>query len=237
MVGKHDANLTKRAGLMVLVGMAAALGATLLAPTVAGAVDDQDCSNFVYQQEAQAHLNADRSDPDNLDFDNDGLACEDELPQLLTSGPQTSQIQQLPGDPAPPTVPRPAAGSVPPLSSPTVTPIGPDDQSCADFANQDDAQAHLNADLSDPDVLDEDDDGFACEGLPRRSGAAAATNGSNGKAKSSIPATGNGDMTYLMILCAGAALLMGGNLLGEGARHELRLQRRREPLTAPPPAE
>jgi hypothetical protein len=46
------------------------------------------------------------------------------------------------------------------------------DLDCRDFAFQEDAQAELNRDPSDPHDLDEDqgpDDGIACEVLPRRS--------------------------------------------------------------------
>ncbi|NGO45526.1 hypothetical protein [Streptomyces ureilyticus] len=46
------------------------------------------------------------------------------------------------------------------------------DLDCRDFAFQEDAQAVLNSDPSDPHDLDEDqgpDDGIACEVLPRRS--------------------------------------------------------------------
>ncbi|MFF5184177.1 hypothetical protein ACFY30_10380 [Streptomyces sp. NPDC000345] len=45
------------------------------------------------------------------------------------------------------------------------------DLDCSDFAFQEDAQAELNRDLSDPNRLDEDrgpDDGIACEVLPHR---------------------------------------------------------------------
>lgn len=45
------------------------------------------------------------------------------------------------------------------------------DLDCRDFAFQEDAQAELNRDPSDPHRLDEDqgpDDGIACEVLPRR---------------------------------------------------------------------
>jgi hypothetical protein len=38
-----------------------------------------------------------------------------------------------------------------------------DDRDCADFASQADAQAALDADLSDPDGIDADLDGIACE--------------------------------------------------------------------------
>ena len=46
------------------------------------------------------------------------------------------------------------------------------DLDCRDFAFQEDAQAELNRDPSDPHRLDEDqgpDDGIACEVLPHRS--------------------------------------------------------------------
>ena len=50
-----------------------------------------DCSSFATQEEAQAELNRDPSDPNNLDSDNDGIACED-LPSggnVTTAGPTT----------------------------------------------------------------------------------------------------------------------------------------------------
>jgi hypothetical protein len=37
------------------------------------------------------------------------------------------------------------------------------DLNCDDFSSQEEAQAHLNANPSDPDGLDRDDDGYACE--------------------------------------------------------------------------
>src|SRR3954449_702155 len=45
-------------------------------PGIANAQDDQNCSDFATQQDAQAHFDQDKSDPDNLDADNDGIACE-----------------------------------------------------------------------------------------------------------------------------------------------------------------
>ncbi|GAA2775177.1 excalibur calcium-binding domain-containing protein [Kitasatospora cinereorecta] len=47
---------------------------------------DLDCANFATQEEAQAVLNADPSDPNNLDADHDGIACED-LPHAAASSP------------------------------------------------------------------------------------------------------------------------------------------------------
>ncbi|WP_327714859.1 hypothetical protein OG381_04920 [Streptomyces sp. NBC_00490] len=52
------------------------------------------------------------------------------------------------------------------------------DLDCVDFAYQEDAQAEFDRNPSDPYRLDEDqgpDDGIACEILPHRSTAAAAT--------------------------------------------------------------
>src|ERR687898_3450609 len=45
--------------------------------TPAFAQDDQNCDDFESQAAAQAHLRQDPSDPDQLDRDNDGIACED----------------------------------------------------------------------------------------------------------------------------------------------------------------
>ena len=39
--------------------------------------DQYDCASFGSQQSAQAELDRDPSDPNNLDPDNDGTACED----------------------------------------------------------------------------------------------------------------------------------------------------------------
>ncbi|MGY1741169.1 MULTISPECIES: excalibur calcium-binding domain-containing protein [unclassified Blastococcus] len=48
----------------------------------AGAAD-LNCSDFATQQQAQAVLTADPSDPNNLDSDHDGIACE----SLASGGP------------------------------------------------------------------------------------------------------------------------------------------------------
>jgi|SRR5215216_4984782 len=42
----------------------------------AAAQDTLNCSDFTYQEDAQAELDRDPSDPHNLDADNDGIACE-----------------------------------------------------------------------------------------------------------------------------------------------------------------
>ncbi|MFJ9722707.1 excalibur calcium-binding domain-containing protein [Streptomyces sp. NPDC101209] len=59
---------TAALALLATVGPAAA---------VAHAQSDLDCSDFVFQEDAQAVFNSDPSDPNRLDADNDGIACED----------------------------------------------------------------------------------------------------------------------------------------------------------------
>ena len=54
-----------------------ALSALILAaPAALAQAGDQDCADFDSQAAAQAHLRADPSDPDGLDSDGDGIACE-----------------------------------------------------------------------------------------------------------------------------------------------------------------
>jgi Excalibur calcium-binding domain len=54
------------------------------------AADDQDCVDFPTQAAAQAALAAEPSDPDRLDADGDGVACEEHF------GTEAQQVQVLP---------------------------------------------------------------------------------------------------------------------------------------------
>jgi Excalibur calcium-binding domain len=110
--------------------------------TTALAQEDQyDCASFGSQESAQAELERNPSDPSNLDADNDGIACED-----YDYGPTGTSPEGGDGE----------AGG---------------DLDCADFTTQEEAQAEYDADPTDPNGLDADDDGIACEEL---SGAGAA---------------------------------------------------------------
>jgi Excalibur calcium-binding domain len=62
--------------------------------TPAFAQDDQNCDDFESQAAAQAHLRQDPSDPDQLDRDNDGIACEDH-----PDYPEGSARDEIPGGP------------------------------------------------------------------------------------------------------------------------------------------
>ncbi|RSN37036.1 excalibur calcium-binding protein [Amycolatopsis sp. WAC 04169] len=119
----------------------------------APAIADLDCGDFKYQEEAQAELEKDRSDPHGLDRDKDGIACED-LPKRGAPATTTS-------------VP-----TLPPITTETRAPQSKD-KDCADFPSQAAAQAELKKNPRDPHKLDGDHDGYACEtrfGEPAKSG-------------------------------------------------------------------
>lgn len=133
------------ASVLVLVGMTGT--ATAFAESSGAAQGDLDCKDFATQEEAQAELEKDRSDPHGLDGnDNDGMACES-----LPSAPVTTTSP-------PPDTTEPPASSKEAATTPAFA-----DKDCADFATKGDAQATLDADRSDPHRLDADDDGLACE--------------------------------------------------------------------------
>lgn len=56
------------------------------------AVRDLDCKDFATREEAQAELDRDRDDPNRLDRDNDGIACE-RLPGRATPPPAEDRQQ------------------------------------------------------------------------------------------------------------------------------------------------
>lgn len=63
-----------KATLRVLMAATLVVGGLLSIATAAHA--DLNCSDFPSQAAAQAHLRANPSDPDHLDTDGDGIACE-----------------------------------------------------------------------------------------------------------------------------------------------------------------
>ena len=72
---------------------------------------DLNCADFANQGEAQREFAKDRTDPNNLDADNDGIACE----ELIGEGRdgQTSVREQY-GPKSPPGARRPSQGGHPP---------------------------------------------------------------------------------------------------------------------------
>lgn len=132
------------------------------------AAEDLDCNDFATQEQAQAVLDADPSDPNGLDSDDDGIACES-LPRAGTPQPPvpTTTAPPVPPSPAPPTTPAPPSLTTPPVPTmpPVPEPSAQADRDCPDFSSRAAAQAVLDADPSDPERLDADNDGMACEAL------------------------------------------------------------------------
>jgi len=77
---------------VLAVALFAALTFTLAIPALAQTLD---CDDFETQGEAQAELEADPSDPNNLDFDGDGVACE-ELAGGAETVPPADEGDELP---------------------------------------------------------------------------------------------------------------------------------------------
>lgn len=110
---------------------------------------DLGCEDFASRAEAQAALDADPNDPNGLDTDGDGLACEG-----------------VPYSPAEPDV---AAPATPAENGQDLDCVGlleaetnPEQGTSPEVA-QEQAQAILVEDRTDPNVLDADGDGVACE--------------------------------------------------------------------------
>ena len=113
--------------LEAIARIAALLTITLVAVIPALAQEDLNCENFASQAKSQAALDADPSDPNGLDEDGDGLACEgvphslaepDAAGPLETPGPGTivSSVTPPPGADSPVFVPAEpdVAGETPP---------------------------------------------------------------------------------------------------------------------------
>jgi hypothetical protein len=138
---------TQRGTVRRLLLAALCMAATFAFAPAAVAQDELNCEDFATQEEAQAELDADPSDPNGLDGnDNDGRACESLPSGGGTGGGGTG-----------------GGGSQ-------------GDLDCADFATQPEAQAELDADPSDPNGLDADNDGVACEEPGDNSGSTPAPN-------------------------------------------------------------
>jgi len=113
---------------------------TSSAPTSSG---DLDCSDFGSQAEAQAALDADPSDPNGLDAEGDGEACE------------ASSFGG--GSTASPSAPSSASPSAAPSGGGGGAPSGTGDIDC------DQVDGPIPTPPGDPDGLDGDGDGLACE--------------------------------------------------------------------------
>jgi endonuclease YncB( thermonuclease family) len=83
------------------------------APAAATHGSDLDCGDFATQAAAQYHLNAHPGDPDGLDGDRDGIACETRpCPCYRGSGTAPATVYALPA-PAPTATPAPSPADPP----------------------------------------------------------------------------------------------------------------------------
>lgn len=155
----------RRLSLLAILSLLAML---VLSPSAfaQGEANDLDCSDFGSQADAQAELRSNPSDPNGLDGnDDDGIACES-LPGPRDEVPVQGAIDSGGGEATTPPATEPEMGGVTEGNTgggvaPTDNETG--DLDCIDFATQAEAQATYNADPSDPNGLDADNDGIACE--------------------------------------------------------------------------
>ena len=101
--------LTVGATFVVLLLAGVALWSVVTVVATAQAQNTLNCSDFAFQEDAQAVLNQDPSDPNHLDQDEDGIACND-LPRrgggVTPAGTPPGQLMKAGG---------PASGPVPPM--------------------------------------------------------------------------------------------------------------------------
>ncbi|GAA1245299.1 hypothetical protein GCM10009609_05890 [Pseudonocardia aurantiaca] len=173
-----------------IAAVAAALSAAIVVAMAGTAIafEDVGCSDFAYQEDAQKLLDQDKSDPHGLDGGPDGpadgVACEslprradttstsDVVDDTSTTTPTNLRPNTTPSDV--PDVDESDVGAV--AESGTATPTTPSsstspttveapavDRDCPDFATQADAQVAFVSAPGDPERLDADNDGIACE--------------------------------------------------------------------------
>jgi hypothetical protein len=85
------------------------------------------------------------------------------------------------------------------------------DTDCSDYASQAAAQAALRADPSDPNGLDGDGDGIACESNPAPFDRTPVTAASGGAGSSALPLTGS--RTPRLVGVASMLMVAGGMAL------------------------
>ena len=129
-------------------------GKAASSPAKSPSSGDLDCSDFGTREQAQQVLDDDPSDPNDLDGNSDGEACES-LPQEAA---QPNAVPQPTQQPVPQPAPQPQPAS-------QLTPAVPQggDVDCSDFGSSAEAQPYLLP--GDPNRLDADGDGQSCYSL------------------------------------------------------------------------
>ena len=144
-------------GLTLLAAVGPGAGAAL------AAAPDKDCGDFQYQEDAQAVLRRrhHRPEPPRRN-DDDGRACES-LPSRAAIN-DVSLDRRRGGRLLGPSTHHSSSGTTwTAADTSDESSTSTRDRDCADFDSQAEAQAVLDDDPSDPERLDADDDGIACE--------------------------------------------------------------------------
>ncbi|MEJ2862560.1 excalibur calcium-binding domain-containing protein [Actinomycetospora flava] len=143
------------------------------------AAADKNCDDFTSQAGAQAYFTANggsaTNNVNNLDADHDGMAC-DTYPYAPSGSATGSPRPSAPIHTVPQPTPVPSTsgggtgsglvgtgGTGAGSSASAGGTSGGADLDCPDFPSQAAAQAHLQRNSADPDGLDADRDGIACE--------------------------------------------------------------------------
>ncbi len=145
------------------------LPAPASAASDANVTDDLDCEDFSTQEEAQAVLDEDPGDPNNLDPNLDGIACA-----LLPSAEDSSVAFAQDAADADPAAADDQAARKAARQAQREQDAAAGNQNaqvsaaltCNDFFTQEEAQAAFDDDPQGQAALDEDGDGVACGDLP-----------------------------------------------------------------------
>jgi hypothetical protein len=158
----------------------------------ANVTDDLDCEDFSTQEEAQAVLDDDPGDPNNLDPNLDGIACA-LLPSEEDSSVAFAQdATDAPAEETDDRAARKAARQAQREQDTAADSQGNQDAAgltCNDFFTQEEAQAAFDDDPEGQAALDQDGDGIACGDLPSSADQAQddtqadADNGNNNQKK------------------------------------------------------
>ncbi len=164
--------------LVLAVGVASPSASSALAapslptssdPSLAQEESDFDCEDFETQEEAQAVLDEDPADPNNLDPNGDGIACAllpsaSDLDPTPRDGAEV-EAEQDTGNGNQTREERRAARQAERQENQDGEQQEEVPVTCADFATQEDAQAAFDADPATLADLDADGNGIACEEL------------------------------------------------------------------------
>ncbi len=183
--------MLRRLMMLAMLSMTASLLFTSAATAQPGA-NVYNCSDFDSQEQAQLVYNFDTTDPNGLDADGDGIACE-----TLGGGTMAEDEASAPE----------------PTPAPTED-TGAQQVGCDGFASQFGAQQFydFNATPEEQAILDPDGNGFACDSptAPATEQYDAGTPPSTGtESYATLPDTGGPSL-----LLPFSALLIGAGILG-----------------------